>query len=200
MTLLLANAEPKHLWTDIVAVRVYYPYWLAGRERNPKFRREDGLVLDLKDNLDGGVKTAVQDFRKALQAFGLPSKTRRVRLAVVPGHEARPSNEGRALSRVVAALVEESAGGFLDGSGLLLRHATIDKLAKGGDRDVSIHLKSVGLAGKVRDETLVVLDDVTTSGGSLVACRQLLRKAGAARIGALALGLTTHQTQNSHSS
>lgn len=188
MTVLLAEATPEKLWTDIVAVRPYYPY------SGSHFRKiEDGSLLDLKDNLDRGVMLAVKEFRSALVALGLPPRGGSVRLVVVPGHEARPTNVGRALSRVVAQLASASDGGYVDGSDVLLRHTTIDKLALGGDRSERVHLSSICVAAPILPrEELVVLDDVTTSGGSQRACRQLLLEAGASAVGALVLGVTTH--------
>lgn len=44
----------------------------------------------------------------------------------------------------------------------------------------------------IQGREVLLLDDVTTSGNSLVACRQLLLEAGAARVKYMALGRTTH--------
>jgi predicted amidophosphoribosyltransferase len=46
----------------------------------------------------------------------------------------------------------------------------------------------------LRGETVIVLDDIVTTGYSIEACRTLLRKAGAARVAAIALARTVKQS------
>jgi len=56
-----------------------------------------------------------------------------------------------------------------------------------------VHLNSISTLKKYvsRGAKTILLDDVTTSGGSLIACQQLLESAGAGEIIAIALAKTT---------
>src|SRR5437879_12940996 len=95
------NEDPATAWTGVYCLRPYSPWKLAGQQ-NPAFvKATDGRLLDLKDGLDHGVKNAAEDFKAGLEKLKLPKGTI---LAIVPGHEARESNEGRPLARVAGAL------------------------------------------------------------------------------------------------
>jgi predicted amidophosphoribosyltransferase len=72
----------------------------------------------------------------------------------------------------------------------LIRHQTIEKLASGGKRDLALISMRVPRPEEIRDRDVFLIDDVTTTGNSLLAGRQLLQKAGARRIAALALAQT----------
>jgi predicted amidophosphoribosyltransferase len=76
------------------------------------------------------------------------------------------------------------------GINYLIRKKTIDKLAYGGSRDISVQLDSLGVNENMTIEGDVVLlvDDVTTSGASLEACKEILLNYGAKRVAMLALG------------
>jgi hypothetical protein len=112
---------------------------------------------DLKDGLDLGVKNAAEDFRAGLEKLKLPKGTI---LAIVPGHEARESNEGRPLARVTQALAEADSR-YVARIDTLIRTQTIPKLAKGGDRSVQQHLNSmrVNNPSSLKGATVLVLDD-----------------------------------------
>jgi len=86
-----------------------------------------------------------------------------------------------------------AAHGRVDMTDALMRTKDIEKLAHGGGRGRGVHLDSIAVNPHVpvADEVVLVVDDVTTSGGSLYACRELLLKSGAKRVALLALGQTT---------
>jgi len=65
---------------------------------------------------------------------------------------------------------------------VFIRYKTIDSLHDGGNRDISVHLGSLKVQRNVRGKSIVVLDDITTTGNSLEACKQLLEKAGCKKI------------------
>ena len=167
--------DPGTAWTDVYCLRPYNPYRIQG-ELNPAFSRAtDGRVLDLKENQDSGVASAVADFREGLGQLGLPRGTI---LVVVPGHEARQSNAGCSLARVAVQLGAEDDR-YIPRVDSLLRSSTVAKKSQGGARDPNIE-----------HGTVVILDDVVSSGGSMTAARQLVTRAGARSVAAVALGRT----------
>ena len=110
-----------------------------------------------------------------------------------------PSSNSERKCTPVQKLVTHLASlhpGMVDGSGVLVRTKTIKKLSEGGDRDPKVHLDSIivdkncGIDISGRD--LLLLDDVTTSGGSFIACKKILEKSGAAKVNLLALAQTQH--------
>lgn len=155
-------------------------------QKNPKFSPADGRLLDLKDNIDHGVEAAVNDFVRGLVAVKLPTSTI---VAIMPGHNAAPSNEGRALARVATTLAERNKT-LVAKIDTLIRTRTVPKKAGGGDRDLAEELKSLKIAKVVKGETVLILDDTVTTGTSLTAARRLLANAGAKRVAAVAIGRT----------
>lgn len=112
-------------------------------------------------------------------------------IAVVPSHDAAagPTTGVHVLANRVAKALDLSNGGAC-----LVRHTTVDKKATGGERSIEGHLGSIKVdkADRIKGEVVLLLDDITTSGNSLLACRRLLLKAGAKDVIMLALGKTTH--------
>jgi hypothetical protein len=180
--------DPQTAWTSVYCLRDYNPYRRSG-EPNPAFTKStDGRLLDLKDNTERGVTAAVEDFQRGLAALDLPAGTI---LAVVPGHEANNSNAARPLARVVQALAALDRR-FVPGIDTLIRTRTVQKKAGGGSRGIGVDLASISVRNSpnLKDATVVVLDDTVTTGGSLMAARQLIKKAGAKKIAAVAIGRT----------
>ena len=180
--------NPADAWTDIYWLRDYNPYTFMG-QRNPAFRKDsDGRLLDLKDNLDHGVTAAAEDFKEGLDRLELPSGTV---LVVVPGHEARESNEGRPLARVAHTLAE-SDDRYIASVDSLTRVRTVLKKTQGGNRSTTVELNSIRVNNptSLEGSLVVVLDDTSTTGGSLKAARLRLEDAGAKKVAAVALGRT----------
>lgn len=176
-------------WNGVGYIRDYNPYWLPGRIRNPAFRRpEDALVLDLKDNFENGIEHAREQFLLASLELDCADDTL---IAIVPGSTAAATNGGRPLGQVAGRLANWN-GVLRAEVDALLRHTTIVKLAHGGDRRIEVHLASVHVSepALVAGKDVFLIDDVATTGHSLLACRQLLGQAGARRVAALALART----------
>lgn len=69
--------------------------------------------------------------------------------------------------------------GALNYSGLLERYITHEKSTYGGERSVFSHTSTIKLRTKVdfsKMSSVIVLDDITTSGSSLLAAKEILRK------------------------
>lgn len=111
-------------------------------------------------------------------------------LAYVPSSDPAKARTG------IRLVLERVAGqATIDGGfGVLVRSEEVVKLATGGDRSMKVHLESisVGDAARVKGKTILLVDDVLTTGNSLVACRRILTASGAAAVHAAALGKTTY--------
>jgi Predicted amidophosphoribosyltransferases len=112
-----------------------------------------------------------------------------IAVAVVPSHDPAAGISG--IQQLAQALAKQSR---IDATACLVRYRRISKLATGGSRSVEQHLNSIRVehAEIIQGQEVLLLDDVTTSGNSLIACRQLLLGAGATRVKYMALGQTTH--------
>lgn len=90
--------------------------------------------------------------------------------------------------------------GMVDGTRLIVRHTRHDKLTDGGDRSIESHLETLKIDSKyrVKGKTIIVLDDVTTSGHSLKAAEMLLRENGAKKVYLLAIAQTMTGTDRGY--
>lgn len=111
-------------------------------------------------------------------------------LVVVPGHDPNGGKSGmRMIAERIVARTKAASGCHL-----LERHTLIEKLAGGGDRAMDIHLESLRVTdpASVSRKTILLLDDVLTTGNSIAASRRLLAEAGADNVVAIALSRTTY--------
>lgn len=169
---------------DGVHYMKYHPYWVkdasGNRVRNAKFDLFSGRCLDLKENQ----APAVELFRGFLDAILLEG----IAIAAVPSHDPAKIDSGiKSLARVLC-----SAGTRTDATSCLVRTTLIEKLAGGGNRSIQVHLNSIVVENVelIAGRAVLLLDDVTTSGNSLLACEQLLLRAGATIVQRFAIGKT----------
>jgi len=158
-------------------VAKYHPY--RGGQ-NAAFDLFSRRILDLKDGYERGLAYFAERVEPLLQDATV--------ITVVPSHGTNGAHAGiRQLARRL------TRGERVDGTGCLVRAVAIPKLSHGGSRCLEVHLNSIVvrqpelLAGR----HVTLLDDVMTSGNSLLACERLLREAGAAEVYCLALGRTS---------
>lgn len=107
-------------------------------------------------------------------------------ICVVPSHTECETNDSG-----IAELARRLANnGRIDKTDYILRKKTIDKLAYGGSRDIRVQLDSLGVNEdmQIEGDVVLIVDDLTTSGASLEACKEILLKNGARRVAMLALG------------
>ena len=80
----------------------------------------------------------------------------------------------------------------INGTDCILRTENVPKKHLGGKRDVEAEIGSLGVQNenKIRGKTILLLDDVTTTGATFEAGTYLLKKSGAMDVIALALSKT----------
>ena len=146
---------------------------------NPHFDEFSDSILTLKEGPEkAGFQTAFDSF-KALVRHEFDSRDwpfwKNCAVAVVPSHDPERLNSGIRL--LVSDLCRQDR---VDATGSLIRTKKIRKQATGGSRDIKHHLNSMEVNAKVlpSDRVVLVFDDVTTTGNSLLACRKLLTRAG----------------------
>ncbi len=166
---------------EIIALRRYHRYWISKsrKEKNPFAGKFDRLVLDVKERKCHAIKY----FAELIDPF----LGRGFSICVVPSSDSSVGSNGiRCLGRKLAEK------GRKDRTGFLIRQCDIKKLAEGGDRSKRIHMASIRAAGdvSVEGEDILLLDDITTSGNSLRACKDILIANGARSVEMLALGRT----------
>ena len=139
------------------------------------------LIWKLKDRNVAAVKYFVDILDQVIE--------RDVIICVVPPHKAGIHN-GSGIAIVCHRLAER---GRVDAVDALIRLKTVEKLSSGGQREQSVHYDSISYdpTYNMDGKTVVLIDDVTTSGNSLIACRNILmKKTGASRYIMVALGQT----------
>jgi hypothetical protein len=160
----------------------YHPWGIhklmGGNSSN--YDRTSGLILDFKE----GKKHAITHFTTEIENmldtnFGI---------CVVPSHDpAKATGPLHVMTAQLATIV-----GRNDMSNQLVRHTKINKLAGGGTRNKQVHLDSIKVAKPklVTGKKILLLDDVSTTGNSIDACRELLMNAGATYVWGLVIGKT----------
>ena len=100
-----------------------------------------------------------------------------------------PSVKNNGISYVGRML---AVNGRKDRVGFLIRQFRVNKLADGGNRRKEVHYRSIRVSDEmsVRGEDILLLDDITTSGNSLRARKDILFANGARSVEMLALGRT----------
>ena len=142
------------------------------------------LVLDFKD----GDPYAQSYFEGRLRNHIPHNHT----LVIVPGHDPRsPEGPMHALVRRIC----RGNASLRDATTCLRRVAFHQKLSHGGSRSIESHLRTIQVfeGFKIYSQRVILIDDVSTTGNSIEACRQLLLKAGAASVEGLTLAQTTHK-------
>lgn len=166
---------------DVVIHFGYYRrYRLNDGTVNPDFRSDkiSGLILDVKEKKEKGLNYFYNELQGEFE--------KDITICVVPSHEAGVSNQSG-----IAELARRLASdGRVDKVDYILRKETIDKLATGGERDVEVQKNSlmVNPNMSITGDVILLVDDVTTSGNSLKACKEILLANGAKRVAMFALG------------
>lgn len=169
---------------DITILGPYRP-WRYHKEQGgdgSNYPIHSGRILDLKDSKAAGLDYFCSYISPRIGGYPV--------VAAVPSHD--PANTASGIRALADRL--EVAVACKNVSAALVRHTKIQKLAEGGNRSVDVHLASIAVesADLIGGHRVLLLDDVMTTGNSLLACRQLLLAAGAEEVKCVALGRTTY--------
>lgn len=109
-------------------------------------------------------------------------------ICTVPSHNAYQWSDS--LKKTAEYLSNKT--GMRNGYYFLRRTNTIASLHSGGDRDIDNHINSIDIkyTKAIRKRAFIIIDDITTTGNSLEACRQILENYGATNIRCIAIGKT----------
>ena len=107
-------------------------------------------------------------------------------VAIAPGHKAGPPSQNNFLYDILRNLNVILCGD------LLVRTEEVPKSTDGGPRDQDLHEETIDVSSPdaVKDKDVYIFDDVYTSGATLGACANLVRKAGATNVKIFAVGKT----------
>jgi len=185
----LIESEPE----SIITLGEYYPKYDRPYEDMDEF---SSMILDVKkderriDPQSGEYyyyKKAINYFTDQLHSI-LSDKEKYV-ICVYP-----TSKEGSAFTgmKAIAKRLCEYSSQRIDGTDALSRVFEIPKKAMGGRRDLQEEIKSLIVRDKdiIRDQQVLLMDDITTTGTSLKAGKYVLKRAGAEMVAMLALGKT----------
>lgn len=167
----------------------YHPYWLPNGQKNPNSDRDSKLILDLKDPTHPNHANAVVYFGKILKKKVEYSfqELDQLQVAVVPS-----STKGN-LKTGLEAMIKmiEGPPEVVYSSDFLVRFKTVSSAHGGGLRHESVHLNSISCNKRINPEIpFMLLDDVKTTGNSLLACEKILRAAGAQVVILVTVGRT----------
>lgn len=132
------------------------------------------------------------DYFSKIILFDLPIDMETV-LVRIPGHDEVEYDESKPMSRVIKEVIKNHNGQGIDGSSILRRSCKTDE-SKNGNRIIEKHLQTIYVdetkRGVLKGKTVFLLDDISTSGASLVACTELLYRAGAGHVICICLART----------
>ncbi len=167
---------------DILYLGNYHPYWINKdlRQKNPLVDSWSRYILDLKEQKESAIRFFFNQLDSQID--------RRACIAVVPSHDP----EKATISGIHQLAQRLAIQGRVDATSCLKRSKKISKLSHGGERSISVHLQSIEVVNAYlfKGKIVWLLDDISTSGNSLKACRYLLSQAGAKQVKSVALGKT----------
>ena len=175
-------------YTGIITLGAYHRYYTdrLHRIRNSKF---DGFSTELL-NLKCMNPWTIRDFYKMLN----PIIPRGISICTVPPSKSSTTTSG--IREVAKLLCADPYYGRKDRICFLIRKTSIPNHSDFAPRNKSTHLLSIIPAPgvSIKGERIILLDDITTTGFSLKACRDILLLAGAASVSMLALAQTIYDT------
>lgn len=153
--------------------------------QNTKFDAFSQKILNIKH--DKPVDDDIIYFTEQLR--NIISDTEKYVICVIPKHTIGTAPSG---IRTIAKRLCNPP--IIDGIDVIFRSKETDKKTSGRNRDINLEIESLSVTNDyiIKDQQVLLLDDVSTSGSSLRAGKYILRKAGAKLVAMYALGLTQH--------
>ena len=187
----MINANPENR----ITLDKYYP------KRGKPYKDMDefsNMILDIKKDetkLDPNSKEYYY-YNKAINHFTnqlrlILSDTEEFVICVMPTHAAGTARSG--MRTIAKRLCSPS---IIDGTDVLSRVFEMPEKAIGGSRDLQKEIESLTVRNEsiVRDRQVLLMDDITTTGTSLKAGKDLLDQAGVALVALIALGETQRRS------
>lgn len=167
---------------EIVFLEDYHP---KRNGNNPFFNDFCINILNLK----GGFEVDINYFANRLAKLFDNSA---FLLCTVPSSTANPQNNNGVAK--LARKLTQIKPNIKDGTNYLIRNKSIPKAHLGGARDIQLHLDTIIVNNLyfAYNIPILILDDVTTTGSSLIACKKLLLKYSK-DVTCMALGHTTNE-------
>lgn len=174
----------------------YHKYWIyedGERVRNPEFTNDCGKLLDLKGsgpNMQPAANHFARNLAQRLKDYAPLHGLAKVEIAIIPKSEQGKVSTGLyALAHKLCTLDKRLV---MPKQHILRRTQTIEKLHNGGNRAVSIHLQSIDVFIHNNSKRLPVLllDDIATTGNSIVACTELLYQSSSSLVIPVVIGRT----------
>jgi len=141
-----------------------------------------GKILDIKQDREPGViyfKPLVIDLvRSIIQEHDIDG------IVMIPSHET--GKYSNSICKLINAVTDEV--GCEDLHDALYRSETIIKSSMGGERSLTTHIRTIKpVLELIRGKNIILMDDVVTTGSSMLACEYILNKSKAKSVTCLAL-------------
>lgn len=165
--ILLHGCTPTVSGYALGAYRPLYIWENGEKSRNPAFDNHSQQVLNLKSPERAQYFGPAVAYSAGFLTNFLRENVQldRAEILIVPSSTKGKTSIG--LEKIVQQVCSKDKR-FSYQAGALSRHTTIDKLAKGGDRSLNVHLASMNYQEKRGSPRVkILLDDVMTSGNSL---------------------------------
>lgn len=172
---------------DITKLNYLYFYY---PKNSPKFNEFSQVILDVfkKEAFTIEQKNRKNNFYNEFYKYCIlrlkDIYSMPIILSVVPGH-ADTMVIDNTITSYVKFLSKKEPNNFIDGSQILLREYSIEKSSTSKEtRTIEKQYNSLKINGDcdIRGKVILLIDDIYTSGSTMLACKKLLEENGAQRI------------------